>query len=210
MAGPSLNSTKVIPGNASFGFTFRIVGNGGGFGTAPKAYDPTIVGNDNLLGFTDDNTAGVTLLWASDPGDNSPPPVGAPGSRVYDPAPPFTALSPNNIRLSQVALNSLRASYGIRSTPKAAMLPTSFGFNRSLSLAQAADDIVGDIGGIRRITVSLLTPIPPGFFVLCNGSIPLNDFMPSFTFHLNNLGAVTVVNQTGAPAIIGVHCEINL
>lgn len=218
-----------VPRNATFGFSFLIEANGGGTGTNPKTYGIDNPANQFLLGATSDNAPGVTLGWPSDPGD-SPDPANrvAPLSRQYD-----AGVSPNNIRLSQVSLQSITASYGIRSEPSRPNLPTSFFWQRSLNgLPGAADDIVGDLSGIRRLVVTLNHPrqdalleaviggLPQFGRILVNGSILLNETMPQVELEVSNLGLVTVVNlSTGFDgegmivpirAVVGVHVEANL
>lgn len=214
---------QIIPSNASFGFIFQMVANGGGTGTNPKTYSVTTFGNNDLLGATNDNAPGVTLGWASDPGDSSDPANRVPPTgRQYD-----AQVSPNNIRLSQVSLVSLRMTHGIRSIVQQAYLPSSFAYQRDVQAGIGPpvdnDAIIGDFSGCRRITVQLIDEVipdpPPGgqLSIVVNG-IVLSRVqaagaapMPQLhTFHLNNLGAIQVVNLSAGIVTIGVHVETNL
>lgn len=216
--------------NACFGFSFLLAANGAGPGANPKIYSALTPTNQFLLGFTDDAIAGVTLGWESDPGDNIFPPgypsVPAipPTSRAY-PAAPGPFFSPNNIRLSQVSLKSLTASYGIRALPGQNSLPTGFAYGRNLFNlgAQPDNSIVGDFAGCRRVRVSLISPgafsaAAHVGFVLLNGSIPLTRLNPTVELDVNNLGDITVVNMStdgaeqpaAVQAVVGVHVELNM
>lgn len=206
---------KIVPSNASFGFIFQMVPNGAGGGVNPKTYGVLSPANQLLLGATDDNVAGVSLGWPSDPGD-SPDPANRvpPFGRVY-----VADYSPNNIRLSQVSLQSLRMTHGIRSEPSRPNLPSSSYFERSVAAA-AVDDIIGDFSGCRRITVQLLHDAaepPASIGLLVNGmamglSLPVATapLINAHTFHLTNLGEVQVVNLSSGIVTVGVHVETDL
>lgn len=214
--------TKLVPSNSSFGFVFAMVANGGGSGSNPKTY--SILGaafatNQFLLGSTSDNAAGVSLGWSSDPGD-SPDPItrAAPITRQYD-----ANVSPNNIRLSQVSIQSLRMTHGIsypRGVTPQPYLPTGFAFERTTSGAPAADAIVGDFSGCRRITVQLINDAgggPPAIGLLANGiALGLGQAaargpLPNMhVFHETNLGAIQVVNLSSGIITVGVHVETDL
>lgn len=212
--------TKIIPANSSFGFIFRMVANGGGTGLSPKTYSvlgAAFATNQFLLGATDDNVAGVTLGWPSDPGD-SPDPANRvpPTGRVYD-----ADVSPNNIRLSQVSLQSLRMTHGIRAVPSQPYLPSSFAYQRDVTAA-AANDIIGDFSGCKRVTVQLIAdaagpPPPLGSGIVANGlfmslaqPVTTAPAPTLHTFHLSNLGDIQVVNLSAGIVTIGVHVETDL
>lgn len=212
------NRAKIVPANASFGFVFQMVANGGGGGTNPKTYGILSAANQLLLGSTDDNAAPVSLGWPSDPGDSTDPANRVPpGGRAY-----VANFSPNNIRLSQVSLQSLRMSHGIRSEATRAYLPSSSFFNRNNAGAPAADVIVGDFSGCKRIAVQLINdaagpPPPAGSGVVVNGLF-LSLAQPVTTapqptlhvFHETNLGSIQVVNLSAAVVTVGVHVETDL
>lgn len=218
-----MSKVRPIPGNSSFGFIFQMVPNGGGGGASPKTYSVTDPANQFLEGFTDDNAAPVSRGWPSDPGDSTDPVNRTPpASRAY-----IANQSPNNIRLSQVSLVSIRYSHGIWREKNRQYLPTSTFFDRDLSGAPANNEIIGDLSGCRRITVTLIDDatagnIPPFVSLIANGiGLGLGTFrnaeglgrgqMPVLhTFHLNNLGAVQVTNLSAAVITVGVHVELSL
>lgn len=210
------NPSVAYANTGSFGFSFVLEGNGGGTGTNPKTYsiaDPNIL---FLKGVTNDNAPGVSVQWPSDPGDFPNSAFPAPPNRQYDPE-----VSPNNIRLSQVSIDSLTATHGIRPSPQQASLPSSYGFTKDPSVP-AIPPLVGDLQGIRKLTVSLLARrdgapfLPDDMVLLCNSIMiygAANIAAPSpgsqkHTFEFTNLGNVQIVNLSAVRLVIGVHCEL--
>lgn len=210
MAGQPITGLAVSNGG-SFGFCFLLEANGGGTGTNPKDYLIYKPGNFDLKGQTDDNAPGVTPLWPSDPGDFPNQAFVQPPTRQYD-----VEVSPNNIRLSQVSIDSLTATHGIRPMPQQFSLPNSFGFSKDPSVP--GNLIVGDLQGISKLTVSILGHEDYGVVfggaerLLVNNSIVLGPLFAglnqSHTFTETNLGQIQVVNLCQTRIVVGVHCEI--
>lgn len=220
MASDYGNTAREKIPNSTLGFSFLLEVNGGGTGANPKTYAIDNAANDFLLGSTDDNAPGVFLFWPSDPGDFPSPLFPAPPNRQYDPG-----VAPNNIRLSQVPIDALTASFGISIGADASGrrndgVPSSTNFNNgNFNTANAPGTVLGDFTGLRRITLTLLSPRftfeadgtveAPG--VLVNGSRRLTPSNPVMDLKLNNLGAVGVVNLDPANvAAVGVYAELNI
>lgn len=202
---------KIAVPSGTFGFSFRMRANGLG-GTFPKLYSITGA-NTFLLGLVSEFSPVTFFGWASDPGDNVFPTF----SRDYGPANGGVVadgLCPNNVRLSQVPLSSLVASFGIGPGLDQVNLPTSTNYNNpNFNTSPGAVNTLGNFGGFKRATISLLDPLLAGL-VLVNGALlnsgAANNFEGRWPVEVSNMGAITVVNLTPATITVGVMVEMDL
>lgn len=201
-----MSAQPIIICNGSIGFVFLMKAN------RTPTYSIADIANDNLLGTTTDGIAFVSKGWPSDPGDSVFPALTAGGGRDYA-TPGAAEQAPNNIRLSQVPLISVRASHGISRGLGQENLPTSSNFgsnglNTNNTLAGSFPTI-GNLGGFSRITVSIMSPVDTGN-LLVNCSVQLNTAKRFHTFNEANLGLIQVVNLDDSDTVlVGVHCEVS-
>ena len=200
---------EIVPAG-TFGFSFIMRPNGTG-GTFPKTYAVSSIGNKLLTGLVSEFSPVLFPFWPSDPGDNVFPTF----SRDYGPANGGVVadgLCPNNVRLSQVPLSSLVASYGIAPGIVQRNLPTSSNYNNpNFDTTPGVGTTLGDFGGLKKVSISLVSAAAPGAVALVNGGCLVSAEIPlKREFEVSNLGNITVVNLTGAEITVGVTAEMNL
>jgi len=193
----------------TLGFSFRMRANGVG-GTFPKTY--AVDGSNlNLTGLVTEFAPILFPGWPSDPGDNIFPTF----SRDYGPANGGVVadgLCPNNVRLSQVPLSSIVASYGIAPGIKQRNLPTSSNYNNpNFSTVPGAVNTLGNFCGIKSMRLQVLDPwLPFSRDLLVNGGFAMSNFGAAFEIDMSNMGAVTVVNLRSDDITVGVTMEMDI
>lgn len=200
---------EIVPAG-TFGFSFIMRANGLG-GTFPKTYSIATISNKNLTGLVSEFSPVLFPGWASDPGDNVFPTF----SRDYGPANGGVVadgLCPNNVRLSQVPLSSLVASYGIGPGIGQRNLPTSTNYNNpNFNTTPGAVNTLGDFGGLKKVRIRVLNPITRAAQLLVNGGIALGVLAgDEVEIDVSNLGNITVVNLTPSNLTVGIAAEMNL
>lgn len=194
----------------TFGFSFIMRANGLG-GTFPKTYSIATISNKNLTGLVSEFSPVLFPGWASDPGDNVFPTF----SRDYGPANGGVVadgLCPNNVRLSQVPLSSLVASYGIGPGIGQRNLPTSTNYNNpNFDTTPGAVNTLGDFGGLKKVILQVENPVVAAPLCLVNGGFVLGlSIGDRIEIECSNLGAITVVNLNAGNITVGVTAEMNL
>lgn len=194
----------------TFGFSFIMRPNGSG-GTFPKTYSVASIANRLLTGFVSEFSPVLFPFWPSDPGDNIFPTF----ARDYGPANGGVVadgLCPNNVRLSQVPLSSLVASYGIGPSTAQRNLPTSTNYNNpNFNTTPGAVNTLGDFGGLKKVALQVENPAVVAPLCLVNGGFVLGLFIGDrIEIECSNLGAITVVNLNATEITVGVTAEMNL
>lgn len=200
---------EIVPAG-TFGFSFIMRANGLG-GTFPKTYSIAAIGNKNLTGLVSEFSPVLFPFWPSDPGDNVFPTF----SRDYGPANGGVVadgLCPNNVRLSQVPLSSLVASYGIGPGIGQRNLPTSTNYNNpNFDTTPGAVNTLGNFGGLKKVILQVENPVVAAPLCLVNGGFVLGlSIGDRIEIECSNLGAITVVNLNAGNITVGVTAEMNL